>query len=94
MTLTVVMSEVISNSYINQLLSTAVLRIRSHLIRIRIQHLNTDRDPDTIRIPGFYDQKLKKCSATTYLFLGLHKGRLGYKRSLQLSKENIQHLKT
>ncbi len=29
-----------------------------------------------------------------YLSLGLYKGRLSYKRSIQLSKENIQHLKT
>jgi hypothetical protein len=29
-----------------------------------------------------------------YLSLGLHKGLLSYRRSLQLSKENIQHLKT
>jgi hypothetical protein len=29
-----------------------------------------------------------------YLSLGLHKGRPSYKRSLQLSKENIQHFKT
>jgi hypothetical protein len=28
-----------------------------------------------------------------YLFLGLHKGHPSYKRSLQLSKENIQHFK-
>jgi hypothetical protein len=28
-----------------------------------------------------------------YLSLGLHKGRPGYRRSLQLSKENIQHFK-
>jgi hypothetical protein len=38
------------------------LRIRIHFIRIRIQHimLNTNTDPDPIRIQGFYDQKLKK----------------------------------
>ncbi len=29
-----------------------------------------------------------------YLSLGLHKGRTSYKRSLQPSKENIQHFKT
>jgi hypothetical protein len=42
-------------------------RIRIHLIRIRIwiQHfrLNTDPDPDLIRIQGFDDQKLKKFTA-------------------------------
>jgi hypothetical protein len=32
--------------------------------------------------------------ATIYLSLGLHKERPGYKRSLLLSKENIQHFKT
>ncbi len=31
---------------------------------------------------------------TLYLSLGLHRGRPSYKRSLQLSKENIQHFKT
>jgi hypothetical protein len=29
-----------------------------------------------------------------YLILGLHKGRPSYRRSLQPSKENIQHFKT
>jgi hypothetical protein len=61
--------------------------------------------PDPIRIQGFYDQKLKKCSAekkihffwiktTIYLSLGLHKGCPSYRRNLQLSQENIQHFKT
>jgi len=38
------------------------LRIRIHFIRIRIQHfrLNTDPDPDWVRIQGFNNQKLKK----------------------------------
>jgi hypothetical protein len=31
---------------------------------------------------------------TIYLSLGLHKGRPSYSRSLQPSKENIQHFKT
>jgi hypothetical protein len=35
-----------------------------------------------------------KSKTTISLSLGLHKGRPSYKRSLQLSKENIQHLKT
>ncbi len=41
------------------------LRIRIHFIRIRIQHfrLNTDTDPDPIRIQGFNDQKFKKIPA-------------------------------
>jgi hypothetical protein len=29
-----------------------------------------------------------------YIYLGLHKGRLSYRRSLQPSKENIQHFTT
>jgi hypothetical protein len=39
-----------------------VFRIRIHLIRIRIQHfrLNTDPEPDPIRIQGFDDQMLEK----------------------------------
>jgi hypothetical protein len=86
------------------------LRIRIHFIRIRIriQHfrLNTDPDPDPIRIQGFYDQKLEKNTAEKktliflgsktkiYLSLGLHKEPQSYRRSLQLSKEAIQHFKT
>jgi hypothetical protein len=31
---------------------------------------------------------------TIYLSLGLHKGLPSYRRSFQLSKENIQHFKT
>ncbi len=55
--------------------------------------------PDPIRIQGLNDQKLgkiysKKNNLTIYLTLGLHKGSPSYKRSLQLSKENIQHFKT
>jgi hypothetical protein len=42
----------------------AGFRIRIHLIRLRIliQHfrLNTDPDPDPIRIQGFYDSKFYK----------------------------------
>ncbi len=54
-------------------------------------------DPD----PGFDDLKLKKnlifsfwSTIAIYLSLGLHKRRPSYKRSLQPSKENIQHFKT
>jgi hypothetical protein len=63
-------------------------------------------DLDLIRIQGFDDQKLKeKNTAENFLLsfvdqklqftypLGLHKGRPIYRRSLQPSKENIQHLK-
>ncbi len=60
--------------------------------------LNTDPDPDPIRIQSFDDQKLEnlnlfRSKTTIYLSLGLHKGRLSYRRSLQPSKKNIQHLK-
>jgi hypothetical protein len=44
--------------------------------------LNTGLDPD----PFFW------IKTTLYLSLGLHKGRPSYKRSLQLSKENVQAL--
>jgi hypothetical protein len=81
--------------------------MRIHLIRIRIQNfrLNTDPDPDPIRIriQGFLFPKIEKnlelkknffSKTTIYLSLGLYEGRPSYKRSLQLSKENIQHFKT
>ncbi len=68
-------------------------------IRIRIHFI----DPDPIRIQGFCNQKLKKFTAeillyiknysTIYLSLGLNKSHPSYKRSFQLSKENIQHFK-
>jgi hypothetical protein len=62
-------------------------------------------DPDPLD-PGFDDLKLKQkitaknlififwTKIAIYLSLGLHKGRQNYRRSLQPSKENIQHLKT
>jgi hypothetical protein len=62
-------------------------------------------DPDLIRIQAFNDQKLRKkitakkklnffgSKTTVYLSLGLHKERPSYRRSLQLSKEAIQHFK-
>jgi hypothetical protein len=61
-----------------------------------------DSDPDPFQILGFDDKKLKKLTAekflisktVIYLSLGLRKGRLSYRRSLQPSKENIQHFKT
>ncbi len=67
---------------------------------------NTDPDPDPIRIQGFNDQKLKKnyswkfyfylllSKTPIYLSLGLHKVCPSYRRSLQFSKESIQHFKT
>jgi hypothetical protein len=56
-----------------------------------------------IRIQGFGDQKLGKIYSwiiffiskiAIYLSLGLQKGCPSYRRSLQSSKENIQHFKT
>ncbi len=60
--------------------------------------------PIRIRIQGFNDQKLKKklqlkkkkifwSKIAIYLSLGLHKVCPSYRRSLQLSKEAIQHFK-
>ncbi len=63
-------------------------------------------DPDPIRIQGFNDQIEKKLQlkifliffyiskTEIYLSLGLHKVHPNNKRSLQLSKEAIQHFKT
>jgi hypothetical protein len=60
-------------------------------------------DPDPILIQGLDDQKLKIFAAeiffffsktTIYLSIGLHKKRPSCRRSLQPSKENIQHFKT
>jgi hypothetical protein len=79
-----------------------VFRIQIHLSRIRIQHLRLNTD----WIQGFKDKKsIKKFTAekreffvlskmSTYLSLGLHKGRPSYRRSLQPSKKNIQQFKT
>jgi hypothetical protein len=72
--------------------------------RIRIQHFRLNTNPDPIRIQGYDDQKLGKIYSwnffyyifliKSYLSLGLHKGHPSYRRSLQPSKENIQHFKT
>ncbi len=86
------------------------MRIRIHFIwiRIRIQHfrMNNNPDPDPIRIQGFNDQNWRKklqlkkklnffiSKTAIYLSLGLHKVCPSYRRSLQLSKEAIQHFKT
>ncbi len=73
-----------------------VFRIRIHLIRIRIQNFGLNTDPD----PGFWWPKLKQFTAKKIFFLNqklsirLQKVRLSYRRSLQPSKENIQHFKT
>ncbi len=69
------------------------LRIRIHLIWIRIQHFRLI----PIRIQGFWWPKIEKnlveknffIKTTIFLSLGLHKGRPSYKRILQLSKKNI-----
>jgi hypothetical protein len=39
---------------------SAGLRVRIHLIRIQHFRLNTNPDPEPIRIQGFNDQKLKE----------------------------------
>jgi hypothetical protein len=85
----------------------AGLWIRIDLMRIRIQQFSLLRIWIRIqfRIQGFDDQKLKKIhSCKTFLYFrskmaiylssGLLKGRTSYRRSLQPSKENIQHFKT
>ncbi len=64
----------------------------------------TDLDPDPIRIEGFNNKKIEKFTAeksdiflskiANYLSLGLQKGLPSYRRSLQPSKEKIQHFET
>ncbi len=77
-----------------------VFQIRIHLIRIwiRIQHLGWI----PVRIQSFDNQKLEKIYTWNFFFffnkiaiypsLGIHKGGPSYRRSLQPSRENIQHL--
>jgi hypothetical protein len=80
-----------------------VFRIRrTHWFRIRIQHFRPNTDPDQ----GFWwpiigkNLQLEKnlilfwSKITIHFLLGIHKGRQCYRRSLQLSKENIQNFKT
>jgi hypothetical protein len=54
----------------------AGMRIRIHFIRIRIQHLRLNINPDPIRIQGFMTKNCKKITAekklTIYPSLGLH----------------------
>jgi hypothetical protein len=65
-------------------------RIRIHLIRIRIQGFLWAEKKFQLKFYFyFFGSKI-----TIYLSQGLHKGRPNYKRSLQLSKDNIQHFKT
>ncbi len=59
--------------------------------RIRIQHFRLNTHPDPIRIQG--DEQNWK-NLAIYLSLGLYTGQTSYRRSLQPSKENIQHFKT
>ncbi len=78
------------------------IRIRFIWFPIRNQHFMLNTDPD----PGFWWPKIATnlqlekefnflgSKTTIYLFLGLRKGRPNYRRSLQPSKENIQHFKT
>ncbi len=70
-----------------------------HWVQIRIQHFrqNTIPDPD----PGFWWLNFEKnldfiflIKIAIYLYLGHHKGRPSYMRSLQPSTENIQPFKT
>ncbi len=60
--------------------------------------MNTDPDPGVLCPKIGKNLQLKKkilwAKTIIYLSLGLHKGRPSYKRSLQLSKKNIQHFKT
>ncbi len=81
--------------------NSAVLRIRIHWVRIRIQHFGLNTYPN----PRFCWLKNEKTYSWKFfgyflikncynLSLGLHKGRQNYRRSLQLSKENTQHFKT
>ncbi len=60
-------------------------------IRIRIHHYQIKRiyNWKTNRIYFFSSSKF-----AFYLSVDLHKGRQSYRRSIQLSKENIQHFKT
>ncbi len=83
----------------------AGLRIRIHFIRIRIQHFRLNSNPGSgsralltknwkkitpeKKINFFFKSK-----TAIYLSLGLHKVHPSYRRSLQLSKEVIQHFRT
>jgi hypothetical protein len=62
--------EVVSWTPCRRVWLTPGFRIRIHLIRIRIQHLRLNIDPDPIRIQGFYDQNknLKTFTAEKKLY--------------------------
>jgi hypothetical protein len=73
-----------------QELKKPLFRILIHLIQIRIHHFGLNTDPDNKTA----EKKIFGSKTTIYLSLGLHKGFPSYRRSLQPSKENIQHFKT
>jgi hypothetical protein len=64
-------------------MSTPELRIRIHLIRIRIQHFRLNTDLDPIWIQGFNDQKMKKVQLKKLHFFGS-------KTTIYLSIKNVQ----
>jgi len=73
------------------------LWIRIDLMHIRMQHFFLIADPDSVPDPGFWSAGIFFTfwsKIVIYLSLSLHKGRPSHRRSLQLSKENIQHFTT
>ncbi len=77
----------------------SVFQIRIHWVRTRHFRLNTDPDPGFWWPKIWKNLQLKKLDIflskiAIYLSLGLHKWGPSYRRSLQPSKENIQHFKT
>jgi hypothetical protein len=73
----------------------AGFRIRIHLIRIQRLRLETNPDPDPIRIQGFpkIEKKLQLKKKLNFFF-NCNLVCPSYRRSLQLTKEAIQHFKT
>jgi hypothetical protein len=71
----------------------AVFRIRIHLIGIH-PSLQASGSGSRVMMSKIEKNLLLKKKPTNYLSLSLHKGFLSYRRSLQPSKENIQHFKT
>ncbi len=69
-----------------------VSRIRIHWVRIQIRCFRDQNLGKNLQLKKF-TFLVKNCTVI-YLFLGLHKGRSSYWRSLQPSKENIQQFKT
>ncbi len=85
------------------------MRIRIHFIRIPDPAFKAEyrsgsntygyralMTKNLIKITGTAGKKINffLSETTIYQSLGLHKERLSYRRSLQLSKEAIQHFKT